>query len=270
MPWTNAERDRRLLEVLQEMKENFERDPEAAVRSQAFIQTFHRFIATDLDSFLSPAARRAGIRVVEEAAIYGSYKSKNVDVAVVHPTNGPLIMVGVRSQMSSVGKNVLTYYQDIVGEAISLQERFPMCVMGYAYMHPLEVRPWQKRNGTCTQAENPNHQRFAKLYAAIGQRDNRLYKHLTGSYDQFAYSVVDFHADPLTVRDDIVVAGVNDIDLSIRTFVPRLIDTFHVRNLWLMDIFEPTGADDFPVEDADDRGLDDALVETEAPDADHN
>lgn len=270
MPWTIAEREHRLLEILRQMKEIFERDPEAAVRSQEFIQTFHHFIAADLDSYLTPAAKRAGLKVVEEAAIFGSYKSKNVDVAVIHPTNGPLIMVGVRSQMSSVGKNVLTYYQDIVGEAISLQERFPMCVMGYAYLHPFEVRPWQKRNGAWTLAENPNHQRFARLYAAIGQRDNRLYKHLTGSYDQFAYAVVDFHADPLAVRDDIVFAAVNDLDLSIRTFVPRLIETFHARNLWLMDVFQPTGAEDFPVEDANDRGMDDALIEGNALHQDHD
>ena len=147
MTWTPNDREDQLINVLQRMKDIFERDPEAAVRSQEFIKTFHNFIAQDLDSFITPKARAAGVRVVEEAPVYGSYKSKNVDVAVIHPTNGPLILVGVRSQMSSVGKNVLTYYQDIVGEAISLQERFPMCTTGYAYVHPFEVRPWQKRNG---------------------------------------------------------------------------------------------------------------------------
>lgn len=260
MAWTNEERERRLLDVLANMKIIFERDPEAAVRSQEFIQTFHRFIADDLNEFLTDKAKRAGIRVVEEAAIFGSYKSKNVDVAVIHPTNGPLIMVGVRSQMSSVGKNVLTYYQDIVGEAISLQERFPMCTSGYAYLHPLEVRPWEKRNGNWTQAENPNHKRYARLYAAIGQRDDRLYKHMTGSYDQFAYCVADFHADQMVVRDDIVKGAVKDLDLSILTFVPRLVETFHSRNLWVMDVFEPTATEAFPEEDAEDQGLDDALV----------
>ncbi len=264
MAWTNEERERQLLRVLSNMKEIFERNPEAAVRSQEFIKTFHRFIAEDLESFLTPKARRAGIRIVEEAAIFGSYKSKNVDVAVIHPTNGPLIMVGVRSQMSSVGKNVLTYYQDIVGEAISLQERFPMCTAGYAYLHPLEVRPWEKRNGGWTQAENPKHKRYARLYAAIGQRDDRLYKHMTGSYDQFAYCVADFHGDPIGVRDDIVKGSVKDLDLSIRTFVPRLIETFHSRNLWVMDIFEPTHTEDFPDEDADGEGLDETLVEAAA------
>ena len=246
--------------TLSKMKRIFERDPEVAVRSQEFIKTFHSFIADDLRSFLTKKATNAGVRVVEEAKIFGSYKSKDVDVSVIHPTNGPLIMVGVRSQMSSIGKNVLTYYQDIIGEAISLQERFPMTVMGYAYLHPLRVNPWQKKNGKWTLAEEPNHSRFARMYAGIAGRDDRLYKHLAGSYDEFAYSVVDFHSAPLRVRDDIVQTAVADIDLAISTFVPRLVERFHARNLWVTDIFESPATKAFPEEDEGDGGLDNTLV----------
>lgn len=263
MAWTPTQRESELGAVLAQMKDVFEVNPEAAVRSQEFIKMFHSFIARDLDSFITRKARRAGVRVVEEAPIYGSYKSKNVDVAVIHPTNGPLILAGVRSQMSSVGKNVLTYYQDIVGEAISLQERFPMCTTGYAYLHPFEVRPWQKRDRSFTRAEAPNHRRYARLYAAIGQRDDRLYKHMTGAYDHFAYCVADFHADPIAVRDEIVASAVPSLDMSIRTFVPRLIGTFHSRNLWVQDIFESTDTEDFPDDEGDDDELDDALVTQE-------
>lgn len=262
MPWSPVERKLMLDQSLKEMNRIFTEDPEAAVRSQAFIQTFHRFIASDLDSYLTPKAKKAGVKVVEEAKIFGSFKSKDVDVAVIHPLNGPLILVGVRSQMSSVGKNVLTYYQDIVGEAISLQERFPMCTTGYAYVHPHRVVPWQKKNGSWVKAEDPNHGRFARMYEGIGYRDDRLYKHQTGSYDQFSYSVVDFHADPIEVKDDIVRSAVPDLDMSISTFVPRLVDTFHSRNLWVENIFEPTLTSDFPISDKKgDEDLDSSLVE---------
>jgi len=265
MAWTEDERGDRLDEVLVRMKTIFEADPENAVRSQEFIKTFHSFIAEDLRGFITPKAKRAGVRVVEEAKIFGSYKSKDVDVTVVHPTNGPLVLVGVRSQMSSIGKNVLTYYQDIVGEAISLQERFPMVTAGYAYLHPLNVVPWQKKNEEWTKAESPNHSRFARMYAAIGQRDDRLYKHQTGSYDQFAYAVVDFQSEPIVVRDDILERAVKNLDMSIRTFVPRLIDTFHARNLWVENIFEPTMSEEFPKEDSegDEEALDETLVDPE-------
>lgn len=238
MPWTDSERREHFSKTLLKMKTVFDAAPEAAVRSQNFIQTFHQFIAADLTSHLTPKARTQNISVVQEAKVFGSFKSKDVDVAVIHPTNGPLLLIGVRSQMSSVGKNVLTYYQDIIGEAISLQERFPMCTTGYAYLHPLQVVPWQKKDGKWTGAESPDHSRFARMYAGIGSRDDRLYKHQLGSYDHFAYSVVDFQAAEPQLRDDIVRQAVPDLDMSILSFVPRLIDTFNNRNLWIQDIFE--------------------------------
>jgi len=274
MPWSRQERITQLDSALNKMLEIFTLDPENAVRSQEFIQTFHNFIADDLRSFLTDRAINAGIKVIEEAKIFGSFKAKDVDVAVVHPINGPLIMIGVRSQMSSIGKNVLTYYQDIIGEAISLQERFPMSVAGYAYLHPYRVIPWEKKNGKMSLAESPNHPRYARLYEAIGQRDDRLYKHLTGSYDQFAYSVVDFeylrnHSTPKSVlpiisnvlRDDIVKRAVPSLDMSILTFVPRLVETFHARNLWVQDIFETTDSERFPSDDSsNEEEYEDALL----------
>ena len=238
MPWTNNERRERFNMTLLKMKALFEADPAAAVRSQNFIQTFHRFIASDLESHLTSQAKNAGIQVIQEAKIFGSFKSKDVDVAVIHPINGPLLLIGVRSQMSSVGKNVLTYYQDIIGEAISLQERFPMCVTGYAYLHPLAVVPWERKDGTWTNAENPDHSRFARMYAGIGSRDDRLYKHQLGSYDHFAYSVVDFQRDEPHLFDELVRQAVPDLDMSILSFVPRLVNTFINRNLWVQGIFE--------------------------------
>lgn len=243
------------------MKTLFEADPEAAVRSQSFIQTFHRFIADDLRGFLTKKAVKAGVKVVEEAKVFGSFKSKDVDVAVIHPVNGPLLLVGVRSQMSSVGKNVLTYYQDIVGEAISLQERFPMCTTGYAYVHPKEVVPWQKKDGKWTAPESPNHARFARMYAGIGSRDDRLYKHQLGAYDHFAYSVVDFQKDQPEVVDALVKKAVPNLDMSISTFVPRLIETFNSRNLWVQDIFEPTESEIVIGDTEEEEMLDDVLLE---------
>ena len=210
-----------------------------AVRGQHFIKTLHGYIADQIRARLHPDAIKAGVQVIEEATILGSHKAKDVDVAVVHPTSGPLVLVGVRSQMSSVGKNVLTYYQDIVGEAISLQERYPMSVHNYAYLHPLtylEERKATKTLPTRFETVTPDHARYSKMYRAIAGRDDKLYKNTTGIYDQFAYLVVDFDSSPAVLRDDIVSAAVPDIDLSITTFVDRIIDTYKVRNIWL-DVF---------------------------------
>lgn len=128
-----------LPEVLREMGNTYRANPVVAVRGQAFIKLLHDYVAEQLTARLTKFARRRGIEVRKEAVILGATKPKDVDVAVIDPANGPLVLVGVRSQMSSIGKNVLTYYEGIVGECISLQERFPMSTHGYVYLHPLHA-----------------------------------------------------------------------------------------------------------------------------------
>ena len=228
-----------LADTLAAMHQLYITDPVNAVRGQHFIKLLHGHIAWQLTQRLHPNAVRLGVRVLEEAPILGSHKSKDVDVAVMHPTSGPLVLVGVRSQMSSVGNNVLNYYQDIVGEAISLQERYPMSVHNYAYLHP---RTFVKEfNATATKPARSevittDYARYAKMYRAIAGRDDKLYKNSTGIYDQFAYLVVDFDESPAELRDDLIAAAVPDTDLSITTFVDRIIDTYKRRNIWL-DLF---------------------------------
>lgn len=205
-------------------------DPVKAVRGQAFIKVLHQYLIGEIEERLTPYARRRGINVVAEARILGSHKPKDVDVAVVDPENGPLMLIGVRSQMSSVGKNVLTYYEGIVGECISLQDRFPMSTIGYVYLMPL--RPIK----TGREREAVDHPRYAKMYAAITGRSGQDYKNVRGVYDQFAYLVVDFDKKPPEIRDDLVEGSVPDCDLHIATFVDRMIETFRSRLLFL-DVF---------------------------------
>lgn len=205
-------------------------DPVKAVRGQGFIKCLHGYLISDLDARLTTYARRRGIHIKAEAKILGSHKPKDVDVAVIDPENGPLMLIGVRSQMSSVGKNVLTYYEGIVGECISLQDRFPMSTIGYVYLHPLHPIKEGK------ELEVVDHPRFAKMYAAITGRSGQDYKNTRGVYDQFAYLVVDFDKAPPEIRDDLVEASVPVCDLHISTFVDRMIDTFKGRLLFL-DIF---------------------------------
>lgn len=217
---------------LKKMQALYETDPTVAVRSQGFIQMLHQYIEDDMESRISPSGKNNGLRVVREAGIYGSYKKKNEDIAVIDPINGPLMTIGVRSQMSSVGKNALTYYQDIIGECIGLQQRFPMTTMGYVYLHPYRE--------LIAERKVPDHQRWAKLYASIGERDNKLYRSQVGCYDQFAYLIVDFEADEPRVRDDIVRKAVPDLDMRVDTLCERMVNTFVARNMWLGNLFLAT------------------------------
>ena len=215
--------------TLTEMHNIYAEDPKKAVRSQGFIKSLHKGLAEDLDALLTPAARKRNITVVEEATIFGSHKPKDVDVSVIDPQNGPLIMVGVRSQMSSVAKNALTYYEGIIGECISIQDRFPMAVIGYVYLMPLQPIIAGHEQATI------NHVRYARMYDAITGRTGQTYRDIRGVFDEFAYMVVDFNQTPPALRNDLIT-GVEH-DLTIGTFVNRMIHTFNQRHIFL-DLFK--------------------------------
>ncbi|MGD9571380.1 MAG: hypothetical protein AB7V62_05815 [Thermoleophilia bacterium] len=204
-------------------------DPVKAVRGQGFITILHGYLISELRRRLSPEAHRRGITVRPEVTILGSHKPKDVDLAVMHPDNGPLVMIGVRSQMSSVGKNALNYYEGIVGECISIQDRFPMSTIGYVYLMPLKPIKLGREKETI------DHRRYARMYDAVTGRTGQDYKNIRGVYDEFAYMVVDFTTHPPELADH-VYKGAVDHDLSISTFADRLVATFKARMLF-WDIF---------------------------------
>lgn len=217
--------------VLDEMGQLYRDDPTNAVRGQHFIKLLHTFIGSQLEARLTTFAKNRKIKVVAEAKIIGSAKAKDVDITVVDPENGPLVIVGLRSQMSSVAKNVPNYYEMLVGEVTSLQHRFPMASHAYVYLHPLKSIKEGKED------ESINHQRYARMYAAITGREGRRYFEHVGLFDHFAYMVVDFDQNPPQVRDDVVQEAVTDLDMTINTLVDRIIDTFKER-LVFWDIFD--------------------------------
>ena len=215
--------------ILAQMHSVYTANPSHAVRSQEFINILHKELSEDLDALLTDKSRRRKVTVVKEATIYGSHKPKDVDVAVVDPENGPLVMVGIRSQMSSVAKNALTYYEGIIGECISLQDRFPMAVIGYLYLMPLQPVKQGRRQETI------NHSRYARMYDAITGRTGQSYRDIRGIFDEFSYMVVDFNQTPPMLCEHLLQD--TEHDLSVTTFVDRLIRTFKLRHIFL-DVFK--------------------------------
>lgn len=211
-------------DVFVEMKTIYAEGIAAAVRSQRFIKVMHSKLAAELAARLTPLARGEGVSVTLEAPVHGSFKDKNVDVAVVHPVNGPLMLIGVRSQMTSVGKNILTYTQDIIGEAVSLQDRFPMSVFAYTYLLPLVPSDL---------GVPLDHERYARIFRNISGRGGPTYKADRGRYDHFAFALVDFNSDPPQLREDLVCGATSIVDLRLTNLVDRCIATFAERNPWL-------------------------------------
>ncbi|GHV83675.1 hypothetical protein AGMMS50212_10150 [Spirochaetia bacterium] len=199
-----------LVDCLQQMKTIYLTAPEASVRSQKFINVLHDYCITEL--------HRVGIddsnfQIIKEATIYGSHKPKDVDVAVIENINGPQIIIGIRSQMSSVAKNILTYYEEIIGDCISLHDRFPMAVLCYVYLlpkHPI-------KDGL---VESVNLERAEQLFERItGRNDWRATK---DKYEHFAFLKIDFENDPPTLIDTIPL-------LSIDNFFDNILKTYNDR-----------------------------------------
>lgn len=214
-----------LLESLKAMRKIYEEDPDKAVRGQAFINVLHAYLSDQLKSRISAQGKKRGLEVRLERVILGSHKPKKVDIAVIDPDNGPLILIGIRSQMSSIGNNALTYYEGIIGECISLQDRFPMAVHAYLYLMPAtSIKPGKEK-------EKISHQRYARMYAAIQGRAGQDYKLIRGIYDEFAYMVVDFAVDPPAIRDDLF--DIPGVEMHVNTFVDRIVNRFIQRDVFL-------------------------------------
>lgn len=119
----------------------------------------------------------------------------------------------------------------LFGGCASLQDRFPMATHGYLYLHPLTSIKEGKEK------ESIDHRRYARMYAAVTGREGAAYKSLRGIFDEFAYMVVDFEQDPPMLHDRLVKEAAPSIDLSVNTFIDRLIATFNARTLF-WDVFE--------------------------------
>jgi hypothetical protein len=200
----------KLIEVLQKMKTTYVDAPVASVRSQLFINMLHDWCVSEL---CNVGINNDSFTILKEATIFGSHKPKDVDVAVIENINGPQIIVGIRSQMSSVSKNILTYYEEIIGDCISLHDRFPMAVLCYIYLLPQKTI----KNGI---HEAVNLERAERLFTRITGRND--WREPKDKYEHFAFLKVDFEADPPTIIETTPL-------LCIDNFFDKIVQTYNER-----------------------------------------
>jgi hypothetical protein len=199
-----------LTECLCQMKEIYLNDPAASVRNQKFINVLHDFCISELHKIGIDDSK---FQIIKEATIYGSHKPKDVDVAVIENINGPQIIIGIRSQMSSISKNILNYYEEIIGDCISLHDRFPMAVLCYMYLLP--QRPIKEGHD-----ENVNLDRAERLFERIAGRDD--WRAPKDKYEHFAFLKVDFESDPPALLDTVPL-------LSVDNFFDNILLTYNNR-----------------------------------------
>lgn len=201
----------KLMSTLDEMHQIYKKDPTHAVRSQTFINPLHDICVYELN--------RVGFgskyTVKKEAKIFGSHKNKDVDVAVFDPVNGPQVLIGIRSQMSSVSKNILTYYEEIIGDCISLHDRFPMAVVCYVYLLPKVAMLGKPVQTDLARAE--------ELFLQI---TNRTHWHSPKDcYEHFAFLKVDFKSTPIRLLETLP-------ELEIINFFDNIKATYNGRNIF--------------------------------------
>ena len=203
----------KLISCLANMKETYLADPTAAVRGQTFISQLHKYCVDELHSAIGedkvqkidltdmklptgkPHYPKVAIdpkkyQLMQEVTLFGSHKNKDEDIALTHFANGPQIAIGVRSQMSSVGKNLENYYEGIIGECISLHDRFPMAALGYVYLLPKNpIKPGLSEEIDLDRAES--------LFMKITERSD--WHNPNDRYEHFAFLKVDFATNPPTL-----------------------------------------------------------------------
>ena len=217
------------IKMLNEMRRLYKEDPLKAVRSKSMIQCLENYIKNELESQLNSNGKR-DLKVNHEVRIFHAEKMKSVDISVIHPEGGPLITVGVRSQNSSLAKNMNTYYQDIIGECVGVQSRYPMSVHAYVYTIPKEVIMEGK-----VSKEIINHKKYAELLNSLGGRSklndldykNALLLNKT-VYDYMSFFVVDYKAEPIKTFKKWEEEGFDNLT-DIEKLPGELIKTFKKR-----------------------------------------
>lgn len=203
--------------VLTDMKATFEEDPNKAVRGQNFIKQLHDYCIEELKA----RGFTGDLEPEKEVKILTSHKYKDVDVAVIHPTSGPLLAIGVRSQMSSLSKNFINYFEMEVGDVTGIHERYPLCVVGLLYLHPTQpILPG-------SESQTFNFDRAEKMFNQITERERGGDQY--GEYEEVAYIRANFHEDPVSVDQSFPTLD----NVRIDEFFDKLHKKFMERNYYL-------------------------------------
>lgn len=205
--------------TLTEMKAVFQTNPVAAIRGQNFIKLLHNYCIQELRV---RGIEKPGLSLNGEIKVLTSHKFKDMDVALVHPTSGPLLIVCVRSQMSSLSKNFLNYYEMEVGDVSAIHERYPLCVVGLIYLHP------SKSIVAGKEKETFDFNRAEKMFKLISGREKSSDQN--GHYEEIAYLKVDFESNP-PILDQNFPTNEN---LRLTDFFDKLVDKFDERNFPLL------------------------------------
>ena len=177
-----------LTSTLRGMKKLFVADPTYAVRSKKFITLFQDYCEEELRA---RGIESGGLHIEKEQNISVGRGKVEADVGVFNAANEPVLIVDVRSQMSSLGKNFNNYIRMKAGEVESIHSVYPSCVVGLVYIHPAADVPTKR-------PVNPigsfNYENAAKQVSSLIVSNSTT--ELLSKYQHVSYCVIDFNSNP--------------------------------------------------------------------------
>ncbi|NTW89752.1 MAG: restriction endonuclease [Candidatus Moranbacteria bacterium] len=178
---------------------------EALIRSQKIINLIHEFIKEDFiscgipDNFVYPPVGSSK----PEIKVKGFLKSKNQDVTIVpnpgllessnqnDQLNEKILCVNIRSQLSSLSKNIDTLYERTFAEALNLHLSYPKQCLGEVYLIPThEYDDKAMLYGRVSFKSASKIEDYIRMFQAINNRRNTTedgYK-----YERVCLLIVDF------------------------------------------------------------------------------
>jgi hypothetical protein len=244
-------------------KANGQEAKNAAIRSSGPINQVHQLIRDSIRAELLQRGITSQIwpphgSTTPELKVTGLLKSKKQDVSVtvddhvnetittgankgevdrvgLKATNSALV-IGIRSQLSSVDKNFDTLAERAFAETLNLRLRAPKITIGEVYLLPVQEFDDSalKKNIVGFKKRNINAGKFVSFFESISRRmaedkTSSIYK-----YDGTALVVADFRSEKVKVlwdEEDFIHVFGKEIATDVKnllpsTFVKRIIDAY--------------------------------------------
>lgn len=230
-------------------KKNGLESREALIRSEKLIQKIHEVSKISLcDELLNRGVPQNRFSIhppinhsSPELNVWGLLKKKKQDVVILFQnpqmeriTEGPLsgdidllgrnatrnsIVIGVRSQLSSIDKNFDTLMERAFAETMNLRLRHPELIMGEVYMIPVKEYDEQamRENRVAFKTRYTNVEKFISIFNGISGRIDPNNIQESYKYEKSTLILVDFSQNPIRIFrniDELKDEGIVSLDFS--------------------------------------------------------
>lgn len=237
--------------------ENGLKAKESLIRSQTLIYHLHDFVKQEFQDYGVPKDRIFPPlnKNKPEKKVAGYFKQKDQDICVVPKFNydktlrkkinwGPLkkqgletefgiknedkiLVANIRSQMSSVGKNIDTLFERMIAESYNLHYKFPNMIIGELYLIPVyEYSSKEMKSNKVSFKKNKiDIEKYIRFFFELNKGDGKIDKRNLHKYNRAALLVVDFDKDipkiytstKELIEDKIVM---DNFDIELETLSP--------------------------------------------------